>query len=107
MPSNPERGYVRRPSGAPGATSGYSQSEDTVRTDEAWVSLPERLVLPPDSLSASPKPFVCSPASPDTGNVQAASLAASQPEGFVAQPEGFVAQPEDFVAQPEDFVITG
>src|SRR5437773_1812562 len=100
MPSNAERGYMRRPSGAPGVMSGYSQSEDTTRTDDAWVSLPEPLVLPPDSLSASPKPFVCSPASADTGNAQAAPPVA-------AQPEDFVAQPEDVVAQPEDFVTTG
>jgi len=91
---------MRRPSGAPGVTSGYSQSEDTTRTDDAWVSLPEPLVFPPDSLSASPKPFVCSPASADTGNAQAAPPVA-------AQPEDVVAQPEDVVAQPEDFVTTG
>jgi len=100
MPSNAERGYMRRPSGAPGVMSGYSQSEDTTRTDDAWVSLPEPLVFPPDSLSASPKPFVCSPASADTGNAQAAPPVA-------AQPEDVVAQPEDVVAQPEDFVTTG
>jgi hypothetical protein len=41
-------------------------------------------------LSVSPKPFVCSPASTDTGNAQAAPLAASQPEDFVAQAEDFV-----------------
>src|SRR5262249_52487497 len=107
MPSNAERGYVRRPSGAPGLTSGYSQSEDTTRTDEAWVPLPEPSVLPPDSLSGSPLPFVCSPASTDPGTAQAASLAASPPAGFVAQPENFVAQPEDVGAQAEDFVKAG
>jgi hypothetical protein len=83
MRANAERGYMRRQSGAPKVTAGYSQSEDATPTDEAWVSSPEPLVLPPDSLSASAKPFVCSPASPDTGNAQAVPLAASQPEDFV------------------------